>query len=65
MSARTSDKNFGDVAGFVGISRRLTGEITGLNTEPDRNLSDYVASLSMNPPGPLSLSWAGRADRRL
>jgi len=63
VSALTSDDLFGEVAGFVGISRRLTGETsTGLNTEPDRNLSDYVASLSIDPPGSLSLSWAGRAD---
>ena len=63
VSALTSDDLFGEVAGFVGISRRLTGKTsTGLNTEPDRNLSDYVASLSIDPPGSLSLSWAGRAD---
>ena len=63
LSAITKDAFFGDVTGFVGVSRRLTGKTsTGLNTVPDRNLSDYVASLSIDPPGPLSLSWAGRAD---
>ena len=63
ISALTSDETFGEVSGFVGISRRLTGKTsTGLNTVADRNLSDYVASLSVDPPGPLSLSWAGRAD---
>ena len=63
LSALTKDDIFGDVTGFLGVSRRLTGKTsTGLNTTADRNLSDYVASLSVDPPGPLAFSWSGRAD---
>ena len=65
LSALADDTIFGDVNGFIGISRRLEGETTsGLTTGTNRNYSDYVASLSIEPSEQLSLSWSGRADSK-
>ena len=63
VSALADETIFGEVNGFVGISRRLEGETTtGLTTGNNRNYSDYVASLSLKPSNQLSVSWSGRAD---
>ena len=63
LSALANDTIIGEVNAFAGISRRLSGDTAeGLTTGNNRNYSDYVASISIQPSENLSLSWAGRAD---
>ena len=63
IAALTSDDIIGDVSGFIGVSRHLSGERDqNLTTQGDNDYSDYVASLSFDPPGPVSISWSGRMD---
>ncbi len=61
-SSVTSDGGLlGKVSGFLGISRRLSGEASnGLNTGQGKSYSDYVGSLSINPVKRLNLRWSGR-----
>jgi len=61
VSAIANDRLFGEVAGFIGVSRRLAGKPSaGLAPNQDDTYSDYVASLSIDPPQPLSINWSGR-----
>jgi LPS-assembly protein len=61
-SSVTSDGGLlGQVNGFVGISRRLSGEASnGLNTGQGKSYSDFVSSLSIKPLENLYLRWTGR-----
>ena len=61
VSALSNDAMLGDVSGFIGASYRLSGKPSrGLAVNDKDNLSDIVASLSVNPDIPLSFSWSGR-----
>ena len=65
VSATTNDKFFGDVSGFLGVSRRLAGKTSaGLNTDQGDKYSDYVASLTVNPANSLNLRWSGRLSSK-
>ena len=65
VSALAEDSVLGDVTAFAGLSRRLAGETAaGLTTGNNRNYSDYVASVTIEPSDSLSLSWSGRADSK-
>ena len=65
VSATTKDNFFGDVSGFLGVSRRLTGKTSaGLNTDQGDKYSDYVASLTVNPANSLNLRWSGRLSSK-
>jgi len=61
ISAISNDALLGEVSGFIGASYRMSGKPSrGLAVNEDDNLSDYVASLSVNPDLPLRLDWSGR-----
>ena len=61
VSAVAQDALIGEVAGFVGASYRLTGKASkGLAVNERDSLSDIVASLSVDPDMPFSVSWSGR-----
>lgn len=61
ISAVAQDALIGEVAGFVGASYRLTGKASkGLAVNERDSLSDIVASLSVDPDMPFSVSWSGR-----
>ena len=65
VSAKTNDNFFGDVSGFFGVSRRLSGKTSaGLNTDQGDKDSDYVASLTVNPANSLNLRWSGRLSSK-
>ena len=65
VSATTNDNFFGDVSGFFGVSRRLSGKTSaGLNTDQGDKYSDYVASLTINPATSLNLRWSGRLSSK-
>ena len=65
ISATTNDNFFGDVSGFFGVSRRLSGKTSaGLNTDQGDKYSDYVASLTINPANSLNLRWSGRLSSK-
>lgn len=65
VSATTNDNFFGDVTGFLGISRRISGSASaGLNADQGDKYSDYVASLSVNPANSLNLRWSGRISSK-
>ena len=65
VSATTNDNFFGDVSGFLGISRRMSGKSSaGLNTDQGDKYSDYVASLSINPANSLNVRWSGRLSSK-
>ena len=65
VSATTNDNFFGDVSGFFGVSRRLSGKTSaGLNTDQGDKYSDYVASLTINPANSLNLRWLGRLSSK-
>ena len=49
------------ISGFVGASYRLSGKPSrGLAVNDNDNLSDIVATLSVNPDIPLQVDWSGR-----
>ncbi|MDC1382635.1 LPS assembly protein LptD [Candidatus Puniceispirillum sp.] len=61
VSATTKDIVLGDVSGFFGVSRQLSGKASaGLNAGQGNKYSDYVASLSVNPENSLNIRWSGR-----
>ena len=61
VSAIAEDALVGEVSGFVGASYRLTGKASkGLAVNERDSLSEIVASLSVNPDIPFSISWSGR-----
>ena len=61
VSAVAQDALVGEVSGFVGASYRLTGKASkGLAVNERAPLSDIVASLSVDPDMPFSVSWSGR-----
>ena len=61
VSAVAQDALIGELAGFVGASYRLTGKASkGLAVNERDSLSDIVASLSVDPDMPFSVSWSGR-----
>jgi len=61
VSALSEDALLGEVSGFIGASYRLSGKPSrGLAVNDNDNLSDIVASLSVNPDIPLQIDWAGR-----
>lgn len=65
VSATTNDNFFGDLSGFFGVSRRLSGKTSaGLNTDQGDKYSDYVASLTINPANSLNLRWSGRLSSK-
>ena len=65
ISLWTESDWLGQMSSFLGLSRRLSGKTaTGLTAKArSSDYSDYVASLSLDPPGPLALSFTGRADQ--
>ena len=61
VSAISNDAFLGEVSGFIGASYRLSGKPSrGLAVNDDDNLSDIVASLSVNPDIPVQVDWSGR-----
>ncbi|MGC6453353.1 MAG: LPS-assembly protein LptD [Candidatus Puniceispirillaceae bacterium] len=61
VAALSNDAVLGEVSGFVGASYRLSGKPSrGLAVNDKDNLSDIVASLSVNPDIPLKVDWSGR-----
>ena len=61
VSGVANDQTFGKLAGFIGLSRRISGKPSeGLAPDQGNIYSDYVASLSINPPQNIALSWSGR-----
>ena len=61
VSAIFNDALLGEVSGFIGASYRLSGKPSrGLAVNDDDNLSDIVASLSVNPDIPVQVDWSGR-----
>jgi LPS-assembly protein len=65
LSATTKDNSLGDVSGFLGLSRRLSGAVSsGLNTDQGDKYSDYVASLSIDPKNSFNLRWSGRLSSK-
>ena len=61
VSAISNDAFLGEVSGFIGASYRLSGKPSrGLAVNDDDNLSDIVASLSVNPDIPVQVEWSGR-----
>ena len=61
VSAISNDALLGEVSGFIGASYRLSGKPSrGLAVNDDDNLSDIVASLSVNPDIPVKVDWSGR-----
>ena len=61
VSGVANDRTFGKLAGFIGLSRRISGKPSaGLAPDQGNIYSDYVASLSINPPQNISLGWSGR-----
>ena len=65
VSATTNDNFFGDVSGFFGVSRRLSGKTSaGLNTNQGDKYSNFVASLTANPANSLNLRWSGRLSSK-
>lgn len=65
VSATTNDNFFGDVSGFFGVSRRLSGKTSaGLNTDQGDKYSNFVASLTANPANSLNLLWSGRLSSK-
>ena len=61
VSAISNDALLGEVSGFIGASYRLSGKPSrGLAVNDDDNLSDIVASLSVNPDIPVQVDWSGR-----
>lgn len=61
LSAVSKDAVLGDVSGFIGVSRRLSGETsTGLSANQADIYSDYVASVAIDPPGAYYMRWSGR-----
>ena len=61
VSAISNDALLGEVSGFIGASYRLSGKpSSGLAVNDDDNLSDIVASLSVNPAIPVKVDWSGR-----
>ena len=61
VSVVSEDAILGDVSGFVGASYRLSGKPSrGLAVNDDDNLSDIVASMTVNPDIPVQLEWSGR-----
>ena len=63
VSGITNHSVFGDITGFAGLSYKVQGETPdGLTISGREDFSDYIASLSVNTPFNLNLSWSGRAD---
>ena len=63
ISGITNNSVIGDVTGFAGLSFKAQGKTpAGLTISGREDYSDYIASLSMNTPFNLNLSWSGRAD---
>ena len=61
VSMIAQDALVGEISGFVGASYRLTGKASkGLAVNERDSLSDIVATLSVNPDIPFSVSWSGR-----
>ena len=61
VSTISNDALLGEVSGFIGASYRLSGKPSrGLAVNDDDNLSDIVASLSVNPAIPVQVDWSGR-----
>ncbi|MEK9854363.1 MAG: LPS assembly protein LptD, partial [Rhodobiaceae bacterium] len=61
VSAVAQDAVLGEVSGFIGGSYRMSGKPTkGLAVNDRDAVSDIVASLSVDPDLPVSVSWAGR-----
>ena len=66
VSGVANDRTFGKLAGFIGLSRRISGKPSaGLAPDQGNIYSDYVASLSINPPQNISLGWSGRMSSRM
>jgi LPS-assembly protein len=63
ISGITNHSVFGDITGFAGLSYKVQGKTpAGLTISEREDFSDYVASLSVNTPFNLNVSWSGRAD---
>jgi LPS-assembly protein len=65
ISATIKDNSLGDLSGFLGLSRRLSGAVSsGLNTDQGDKYSDYVASMSLDPKNGFNLRWSGRLSSK-
>ena len=61
VSGIVNDRSIGKLAGFIGLSRRISGKPSaGLAPDQGDTYSDYVASLNINPPQNISIDWSGR-----
>jgi LPS-assembly protein len=60
----TETSMIGDISTFAGISYTSSGKNTSRQTTTDSKYSDYIASLDINTPYHINLSWAGRADSK-
>ena len=61
LSATTSDSILGEVSGFLGVSKTLSGDISpGTSLDPKNRLSDYISTVSISPSNSTSFSWSGR-----
>ena len=63
ISGITNNSVIGDITGFAGLSFKAQGKTpAGITMSGREDYSDYIASLAMNTPFNLNLSWSGRAD---
>ncbi|MBT5574703.1 MAG: LPS-assembly protein LptD [Alphaproteobacteria bacterium] len=63
LSAFTNSNLLGSLHGFVGVSKRYSGQVPhGLTTGPDSDLSDYVATFSTEKDSIYTFSWSGRLN---
>ena len=60
----TETSLIGDISTFAGISYTTSGRNTSRQTNADSKYSDYIASLDINTPYHIDLSWSGRADSK-
>jgi len=60
----TDTAMLGSISTFAGISYTTSGKNTSEQTTRDSKYSDYIASIDINTPYHIGLSWAGRADSK-
>ena len=63
VTAISSSDILGDVTAFAGISYRSSGKTpSGLTAQGSNKYSDYVASVRLETPYDVNVSWSGRAS---
>ena len=60
----TDSSALGNISTFAGISYTTSGKNTSNQTTTNSKYSNYIASLDINTPYHIDLSWAGRADSK-